>query len=95
MNTTWNADKKFDLKRMDSHACYINYFVRKEQLEDDLAKILEEVLGGLSDPQRSLIYRKGKTNPSHRKRKLGYYYDDTSYNLVKKIDKLIVNKFKY
>lgn len=75
--------------------CFIDHFIRNENLESDLFVALErsgfEIAGGV----KAEILARSRTNTSSRKRGPGYYYDAETERLVFDRDKLIVDKFGY
>jgi len=79
----------------DVEQCYVDYFVRTEHLEDDLADFLTDTLRVSPQEKVDRIYEKTETNSSSRKRDTGYYYDRRTRDLVGAQDALVVDKFGY
>ncbi|OKH15164.1 sulfotransferase family 2 domain-containing protein [[Limnothrix rosea] IAM M-220] len=76
--------------------CYIDYFIKNESLEADLAIALQNC--GLFTDELSLVEKLksfGRTNTSPRKKDYLYYYDQNSINLITQREKLIIEKFNY
>lgn len=83
-----------EIQSFDYDNCFIDYFIRQENLEDDLCHAIE-LVRSLSERERELIYSSGSTNSSNRLLGINDYYDDLSVNLVKEKEKLLVDKFGY
>ena len=84
-----------EAKHTDDKQCYIDYFIRTEYLESDLASFLVDVIDINSKVDLNKIYEADKTNSSSRKRNTGYYYDQSTLDLVDDKDGIIVDKFGY
>ena len=83
-----------DLKYFDTANCYIDRFVRQENLETELCDAISAVRK-LKDKELDLIYRSQKTNTSHRALTLADYYDEESIELVRQRERLLIEKFDY
>ena len=90
-----NVTSLDDLKVFEKHNCYINHFIRNENLEDDFIRVLELCGTKLSGAQIKTIYSSVKTNISSREENISYYYDDDTINLVNDREHLIIDKFGY
>jgi hypothetical protein len=83
-----------DVLQHDQEHCYIDFFIRQENLENSLCEIVERIRP-LSASERNMIYGSGKTNASQRKHSISDYYDADSIALVSQREKLIIDKFSY
>ena len=84
-----------ELRDFEKRRCLVDYFIRNENLEDDLFKIFDRLQIDISDSQKEKILKKPKMNQSSRRHGVDYYYDNKSENLVFEREKLIVQKFDY
>lgn len=84
-----------EARHLDNELCYIDHFLRTENLEDELATFLVDTLEYDLNKKEKGICKKTKTNSSSRKRDIGYYYDQTTKSLVKRKDSLVTRKFDY
>ncbi|SMM97653.1 hypothetical protein SPONL_772 [uncultured Candidatus Thioglobus sp.] len=82
------------LKQLDQQYCYIDDFVRQENLENSLIEVLNKVRP-LSSQEKLLIQNSQKTNASLRAFTLNDYYDQYSVDLIANRDKLLIEKFNY
>jgi hypothetical protein len=84
-----------NLKEFDKKNCFVSYWIRTESLEEDLYKYLTET--GMADEE--LIKKKfgssTKTNSSGERPKTSLFYDKESKEIVRKMDRLIIDKFNY
>jgi len=83
------------IKSYENHNCFIDHFIRNENLESDLFRGLEDFGAKIPDNIKSEIISRPKTNISSRKRGPEYYYNVESENLVAKRERLIIEKFGY
>lgn len=83
-----------DLLQFERSYCYIDFFIRQENLEDDLCKALENVRP-LSKEEKAFIYNTKKINASRRDLSLSDYYDAESIELIRQREGLLINKFGY
>jgi hypothetical protein len=93
-----------NFRRLDTHAalrahdakhCYIDTFIRVEQLLPDLLDALAGVGIVLPGQQVEALQQAGRSNSSSRQRNRRYYYDAQTAALVRDRDQLIVQKFGY
>lgn len=82
------------LKQLDRQYCYINDFVRQENLANSLIEALNKVRP-LSNQEELLIQNSQKTNISSRALTLYDHYDQYSIDLIANRDKLLIEKFNY
>jgi hypothetical protein len=75
--------------------CFINHFVRNENLESDLLAALRQTGFKISGQTESEIVLRPKTNTSSRKYGPGYYHDRETEALIADRDRLVVEKFGY
>lgn len=75
--------------------CFIDHFIRNENLESDLFVALERSGFEIEAGVKSQILARARTNTSSRKREPGYYYDAETERLVAERDRLLVEKFGY
>lgn len=83
------------LEAFDAEACYIDHFIRVENLQDDLLGLLTAAGEAISDAHEAEFRSKRKMNVSSRRRPADFYYDEASAELVGRRDRLIVEKFAY
>ncbi len=83
------------LKEYAERNLYINQFIRNENLEDDLIRILGLCGITLTESQKQYILNAGKTNISSRPQGLECYYDKETAEIVKERERLIIEKFGY
>lgn len=83
------------IKSYDNENCFIDHFIRNENLEADLFRGIEEFGVQIPNNIKSKILSRPKTNTSSRKHGPGYYYDIESENLVAEKERLIIEKFGY
>jgi hypothetical protein len=83
-----------DLKKYDAAQCYIDDFIRVEQIDSDLCAVIER-FKPLNDEVRSRIVSGERVNASQRAHALTDYYDRECLELVGQRDRLIVEKFGY
>jgi hypothetical protein len=84
-----------DLIAFEKQNCYIDYFIRNEQLEEDLIMALDSCGHEVSVQEINRIESAGKSNTSSRKHEAAYYYDNDAMQLVYEREKLIIDKFDY
>ncbi|HEX5151082.1 MAG TPA: hypothetical protein VFW07_06515 [Parafilimonas sp.] len=88
-----NKLKTFDdVKLFDEQNNFINFFIYNENLESDFKKLM---LGlGFDEKKLNGVLQIPKTNRSNRTH-YREYYDDETVELVKRQDKLIIEKHNY
>lgn len=74
--------------------CYIDYFIKCETLADDLCHIVQK-FQPLTPATEKIIRQTTQTNISPRPLPIADYYDSLSIDLVRKYDRIIVDKFNY
>lgn len=84
-----------DLAAFEREACFIDAFVRNENLEADLAAALEKAGIAIDEHHKGILAARGRTNASSRSRAAGYYYDAATRDLVADRERLIVDRFQY
>ena len=91
-----NALSTFDhLVEYERRSCFIDHFIRNENLEPDLLAALKLADVQIPVEAESKVMSRPKTNTSSRKNGPGYYYDAGTEALVADRDRLIVEKFGY
>ena len=83
------------LRDYEERNCYVDYFIRNEDLEGGFAAALRHAGIPLSDEQRSRVDSAGRTNASSRKHPAAFYYDDETARIVGRRERLIIDKFGY
>lgn len=83
------------LAEHERNRCFIDYFVRNEQLESDLLEALRLANLPVSQGAIDEIMSRPKTNTSSKKHGADYYYDDETEKLVGEREALIIGKFGY
>lgn len=76
-------------------SCFIDSFIRNENLEADLIAALEAADIRLTDDDRTKILSAGKTNTSSRRQKMLDFYDADTDELIRQRERLIVERFGY
>jgi len=94
MDATDNASDVADLVARDGEQCYVDEFVRQEDIGRTLTSALEP-FATLTRQQRRMIASSGRSNASIRPLPLSDYYDKETADLVRDRDGLIVEKFGY
>lgn len=83
-----------DLVRFEKKACYIDFFIRQESLEDDFCKGVEQIRP-LKQEEKDEIWNSKKMNTSKRPLAISKYYDKESIDLICIRDRLLIEKFDY
>lgn len=83
------------LKDFEKENLYISHFIRNENLEDDLIKILISCGVDLTEDQKREVFGAQKTNISSRGYGADYYYDNETMELVNARERFIIEKFGY
>ena len=83
-----------DLVRFEKKACYIDFFIRQESLEENFCKVVESIRP-LKQEEKDEIWDAKKTNTSKRPLAFSHYYDKDSINLIYSRDRLLIEKFDY
>lgn len=73
-------------------ACFVDRFIRNENMETDLKSVFETLRRNVSISE---LQQLGRTNSSVRNKSYVKYYDDCTADLVAKRDSFIVRKFGY
>lgn len=83
------------LLQHDRDSCFIDRFIRNENLESDLVDALKSA--GIEIPHQAAaaLTARPRTNTSSKKRDFRHYYDAGTEKLVGDRDSLIVDKFGY
>jgi len=83
-----------DLVQFEKKACYIDFFIRQDSLEDNFCKVVEKIRP-LTQEEKDEIYGLKKTNTSKRPLAISDYYDKESIDLIRSRDRLLIEKFDY
>lgn len=83
------------IKDYEGRNCFINHFIRNENLVNDLFLGLENFGQPISNEIKLTAMSKPKTNSSSRKHAPEYYYDIASEQLIAQRERVIIEKFKY
>lgn len=84
-----------ELQEFEKTNCYIDYFIRNENLERDFFAALDLAGCSLPEDKKKWVNSVSKTNTSSKKYPAAYYYDAETINLVSDREQLIINKFGY
>lgn len=84
-----------DIKNYVAKNCFINHFIRMENLEDDFVSILKSCGIHITESQKQLIYSEKKTNTSSPRKGMAFYYNDETVKLIQDKESLIIDKFSY
>lgn len=90
-----NINSLEQLQAFEKNNCYINYFIRNENLEQGFLAALDLAGIVLADDKKHLVNSIEKTNTSSKKHGAAYYYDADTIKLVRDREKLIIDKFAY
>ncbi len=83
-----------DLTDFSSNNCYIDYFIRLENLEESFCEVVEKIRP-MTEEERKMVCKFEKTNSSSRKLLLRDYYDQESTDIVASSERLVIEKFNY
>ena len=83
------------LREYEKTNCFIDYFIRNENLESDLLDALAFTKFEVPPEVAAGMKSRPKTNTSSKKHGPRYYYDAETEKLVGDRDRLIVEKFGY
>lgn len=75
--------------------CFIDHFIRNENLEADLLSALKLTGFEISVAAEEKVLSRPRTNATSRRRTLDFYYDAQTEELVSHWDRLVVEKFGY
>jgi len=84
-----------ELKEFEQSQCFIDRFIKNEELAHDLIQSLRDFGITVSNGAESEIRSRPKTNTSSRNHGPEYYYDSDSEGLVAERERLIIEKFGY
>ena len=84
-----------DILKCSIDDCFVDFFIRNENLTQDTLRYLSYNGVDVSESQRDHIASWPKTNQSTRRKSAKHYYDADTIELVRKRDKIIVDKFSY
>ena len=73
----------------------LDYTIRNECLESDLVEGLRRSGIELSDRQLGMIYSTSRTNVSSRNRRVNYYYDRETVELVRLRERMVIERYGY
>lgn len=82
------------LKKFDEKYCYIDYFIRQENVGETFIHAIQPIRT-LSSVEKSAVNTMPKTNVSIRKLPITDYYDQASIDLIDRRDQLLIEKFNY
>lgn len=94
LNISQNISQSKCLQQFDKKSCYVDYFIRQENLEQSLFEAIAPIKT-LSKLEKSYILNTQKTNTSNKALALTDYYDKSSIDLIYQRDSLIIDKFNY
>lgn len=83
------------LLEFDERHGYVSFFIRTENLEQDLIRGLEHVGSPLDETQVNKLLSSKRSNTSLPRKKLHEYYDAETAALVARQDEFILRKFNY
>ena len=96
VNTTLKQLSTFEeIKKYESDNCFIDYFIRNENLEHNLFQVLEQFGTKVPSTMKSEILALPKSNVSPKKHGASYYYERQTESLVAESEQLIIDKFGY
>ncbi len=82
------------IAKLDARRCFVDSFIRQENLRGDLLALLESRFG-FDAPALQELVPTARLNASGSRRPLHYYYDEGSRDLVAEREAFIVRKFGY
>lgn len=83
------------LTEYEQDNCFVDYFIRNENLESDLFVALESIGIAVSDEKKLACLAKPRTNASPRKIAIADYYDAALEQRVAQQECLVIDKFGY
>lgn len=89
-----NCSTPEQAKDFDQKNCYISYFIKTENLEENLLHGLEYIGAPLNPEHAEMLSGKKQRNTTPR-RDTSFYYDHETATQVAKLDKFIIEKFEY
>ena len=84
-----------ELKSYDSKENFINEIIKKETLLEDIERLAERLQFKQEKLIRIINQINSKPNASIREKDYRKYYTDESISMVKKYEKLIIDKYQY
>lgn len=90
-----NVSTLAQLQDYERQHCFVDCFIRNEDLEASLFQFLELSGNVLSTVDRERVVSRPRTNRSSREKQAEFYYDQASEHLVAARDQLIIDKFGY
>jgi hypothetical protein len=95
----WNNLNKLstldEISNYENEQCFIDYFIRNENLEKDIFRCIKEIDEELPDHTKKKILTTRRINASSKKYGPEYYYDAATEELVAEREQLIIDKFRY
>ncbi len=83
------------VQRFEQEHCFIDHFIRNEQLEQDLLAALTSAAVRMPEENVRKFRSAPRTNVSSRNRRTGHYYDAASRQLVLEREQLMIDRFGY
>lgn len=83
------------VRRLLTDNCLLDFVIRTEHLADDLVAALGQCGIELDEAQRQVVYAGGRTNASRRSRRLEFFYDADTAELVRSREAPLVEMFQY
>jgi hypothetical protein len=84
-----------ELLSYERQNCYIDHFIRTENLEDDLLAALGRIGVLIPEDRQAEVRASKRTNTSSRKGSTASFYDEGTVSLISDREKLIIKKFGY
>ncbi len=84
-----------DLKQFDLERCFIDSFIRNENLESDFVASLEKAGIEVTAQDLSIIQSKKKTNSSNHDRNTALFYNKATDTIIRERERFIIDKFQY
>ncbi|GAA6184338.1 sulfotransferase family 2 domain-containing protein [Aliiglaciecola sp. NS0011-25] len=84
-----------ELVQYDKENCFIDSFIRNENLESDFLVGLEKAGISITEQHREIIFSSNKTNVSQHDRNTAQFFDEEANRIILNREKFIIEKFGY
>ncbi len=85
----------FQLRLYEAQNCFIDHFIRNENLEEDLFHALEKCGEEIPDEKKLKVLGSPRLNTSSKRHGPEFYYDIETTRIVAEREQLIIEKFDY
>jgi len=84
-----------ELRAWEQKNCYVDRFIKMEDMADGLITLFDDFGYTLTDEQRGRLEDNKRHNASKRSREIGQYYNSEDRALIYEREKIIFDKFGY